>query len=353
MEAQIAIGDEPVGGLDDIGVGVEHVEHVGGLHPRALADFEIIEVVARRDLDRARSQFRVGMLVRHHLEAAASDRLENILADHILVARIVGMHGDRHVGEHRFRTRRRDDDMVAAICQRHAIGERIAEAPEAALGLHRLHFQVGNGGAEMRVPVDEALVAIEEAALVQLHEGPDHGLRKALVHGEAFIGPVHGAAQATQLARDRPAAFRLPVPDLGDEILAAIVGALFALRIELTLHHHLRRDAGMVGAHHPQRILAAQPLVADDDVLQRIVERVADMQAAGHIGRRIDDGEGHGVGPVGAEQALLLPMLIPAGLDCRGVEGFRQLGHGCALAGPARRANSPRTCARPEFQRAR
>src|SRR3546814_2212131 len=68
---------------------------------------------------------------------------------------------------------------------------------------------------------------------------------------------------------------------------------------------------------HPQRILAAQPFITDDDVLQRVVQRMADMQAARHVRRRVDDGEGFRRGPFRAEQPLLLPMGVPAGFADR------------------------------------
>src|SRR3546814_8664839 len=92
------------------------------------------------------------MVVGDHLEAAAGDRLENVLADDALVARIVGMDRDRHVGEHRFWARRRDDDMVAPVARRHAIGERIFEMPEAALNLVRFDLEVADRGLELRRP---------------------------------------------------------------------------------------------------------------------------------------------------------------------------------------------------------
>ena len=43
--------------------GIEHVEHLAGLEAGALADLKIVEVVPRRDLDRARAQLGIGMLV--------------------------------------------------------------------------------------------------------------------------------------------------------------------------------------------------------------------------------------------------------------------------------------------------
>jgi hypothetical protein len=66
VEPEVFFGHEAVGGLDDLRLGIEHVEHLGRLDPCALADFEVVEIVSRRDLDRARAQFGIGVLVRHH-----------------------------------------------------------------------------------------------------------------------------------------------------------------------------------------------------------------------------------------------------------------------------------------------
>src|SRR3546814_8392584 len=82
VEAEIFLGDQPVGGLNDIRLGVEHVEHVAGLETGALADLEVVEIMPWRDLDRARAQFGIGMFVGDHLEAAAGDRLEDRSEEH-------------------------------------------------------------------------------------------------------------------------------------------------------------------------------------------------------------------------------------------------------------------------------
>ncbi|CCW16631.1 hypothetical protein EBBID32_9680 [Sphingobium indicum BiD32] len=335
VHTKIRFRHQTIGRLHDIGIRIEHVEHRARRDPRALADLEIIEIMPRRDLDRAGPQFRVGIIVADDPQPPPGDRLEDLLADHALVARVIGMDRDRHIGQHRFGPCRRDDDMVGPVGQTHAIGQRIFEPPETALRLLRLHLQIGNGGSEMRVPIDQPLVAIEQAALVQFHEHLDHRLAEMRVHGELFAAPVHRTAQPPQLAGDGAAAFLLPLPHFGDKFVARVIGALLALGVHLPLDHHLGRDARMVGADHPQRILSAQPLITDHDVLQRIVERMADMQAAGHIGRRIDDRIGLRVRPFGTEQAVRLPMLVPAGFDIGGVECFGQIGH-------APRFNDPR-----------
>ena len=71
--------------------------------------------------------------------------------------------------------------------------------------------------------------------------------------------------------------------------IVAAVG-LLALR-QLALDHHLGGDAGMVRARLPQHVAAAHALEAGEDVLQRVVERMAHMQRAGDVRRRDDDRE--------------------------------------------------------------
>ena len=51
VEAEQFVGNPAA--LHDARLRIEHVEHLGGLESGALADFEIVEVVARGDLDRA------------------------------------------------------------------------------------------------------------------------------------------------------------------------------------------------------------------------------------------------------------------------------------------------------------
>src|SRR3546814_13674052 len=100
VEAEIFLGDQPVGGLNDIRLGVEHVEHVAGLETGALADLEVVEIMPWRDLARARDQFGIGMFVGDHLEAAAGDRREDVLTSARPAAGIVGGWLERNAGDH-------------------------------------------------------------------------------------------------------------------------------------------------------------------------------------------------------------------------------------------------------------
>ena len=113
-------------------------------------------------------------------------------------------------------------------------------------------------------------------------------------------------------------------------MFAGQVGAAFLPFHHLALDDHLRCDAGMIGARDPERILAAQARMADENILQRHVECMADVEAARHIRRRHDDRERRRVGTRGAERIGRLPMRVPARLDGGRVEGLGEFGHGGA-----------------------
>ena len=61
------------------------------------------------------------------------------------------------------------------------------------------------------------------------------------------------------------------------------------LRGEQPFHHGLRGDPGVVGARHPEGVVALHPPPADQHVLQRVVQRVPHVQGPGHVRRRDDD----------------------------------------------------------------
>ena len=73
-----------------------------------------------RDLQRARAELALDALVGDHGHAALDVRHDHLAADEVSIAVVVGMHGDRDVGEDRRRANGRDRDVPVAV------GERIA-----------------------------------------------------------------------------------------------------------------------------------------------------------------------------------------------------------------------------------
>ena len=89
-----------------------------------------------------------------------------------------------------------------------------------------------------------------------------HRAREIGIHGKAQPRPVERAPEPAQLPEDRVAGFPPPLPHALDERLAAEGPPVDPLFGEMALHHHLRRDPGVIGARDPQHAELEHPLPA-------------------------------------------------------------------------------------------
>jgi hypothetical protein len=188
------------------------------------------------------------------------------------------------------------------------------------------HLLVGKRGERNRAPVDHPLAAVDQAFLEQLDEHVAHPLRVFRVHGEALARPVAGATEALELVDDDVAVLVLEIPDALEELVAAEVaaGQLFLLA-QLALDLRLGGDAGVVGAGQPQHFLAVLARAAGEDVLDRVVQNVAEVQDAGDVRRRNDDRIGVLLRRrIGFETFSVDPGGIPLGFHRLGFIGFRK-----------------------------
>ena len=93
------------------------------------------------------------------------------------------------------------------------------------------------------------------------------------------------------LALDGVAGFGLPLPDAFEEGVAAHLAAVQTFFGELPFDHHLRGDTGMIGSGQPQSVVAAHAMPAHDGVDLGVLQHVAHVEGAGHIGGRDDERE--------------------------------------------------------------
>jgi hypothetical protein len=137
--------------------------------------------------------------------------------------------------------------------------DRRPGAPAAAVD----HLLVGEHGHVDRVPVDLALLAVDEAGLVEVEE---QRLLVPVIIGLAggeFAAPVDREAEQLQLPPHRLDVRPRPAP-----------------RMDLLLHRRiLGRHPERVPAHRMEHVEAVHPFVASEDVAHHIVADVADMDA--------------------------------------------------------------------------
>ena len=229
------------------------------------------------------------------------------LADQVPVALVVGMDGHGGVAQHRLDPGGGDDDAVLAVA--------VADRDELAVDLLVVDLDVGEHAAHLRRPVDHPLRAVDQPVVVEpLEHGEDRAVA-ALVHREALAAPVDAVAEAAHLGEDRAAVLGLPLPGAVDERRAAQLATAGALGLQRTLDQGVDGDRRVVHARQPQRLVALHAAAADQDVDQRVLERVADVQAARDVGRRDDDAERRLVRrDVGGEVARIDPPVVHARL---------------------------------------
>ncbi len=301
----------------------------------ALAHGIVVHVVGGRDLDHAGAEGRVDVVVGDHRYRAVAQRQLHPLPDQVVVARIVRMHHHRDVAQHGLGAGRGHHQAVLqlAVDRLRSVGERVADMPEVAVFLLAFDLQVADGSLEHRVPVDQPLAAVDQALLVQAHEGFGHDGGQPFVHREVFAAPVHAVAHAAHLRGDGVARLLLPLPHARDEVPACLgrcgahVVPADALVAQLALDDDLGCDPGVVGARHPDRVLPAHAVVARERIHDGLVEGVPHVQRAGHVGwRQLDRkrcgcrirlaGAAHAGPPI----AVAFPLRTPEGLQRSGFE---------------------------------
>ena len=203
--------------------------------------------------------------------------------------------------------------------------------PQEAVFLFALHFQVAHRAHQHRVPVDQALAAVNQALFIELDKCLGHRARQLGVHGEVLAAPVHRVTHAAHLCGDGLAAFLFPLPHLGDKGLSPQVMPANTLGLQLPLHHDLGGNAGVVGARYPDRVGAQHAVVAGKRIHDGLVERVPHVQRASHIGWRQLDGKSGCISMrrattsvAGLSVISALPFGAPMGFQGGGLEGFGQ-----------------------------
>ena len=171
-----------------------------------------------------------------------------------------------------------------------AVGQIIFHVVELRVLFLVDDFFVREGGQGLGVPVDHAHAAVDEAFAIEVYEHLDDALGARAVHGEGGAVPIAGAAEFAQLLQDDASVLLGPRPCVLEELLAGEVGLLDALLGQAVDDLSLRGDAGMVGARYPAGILALHTSVANEDVLYGLVQHVAHVEHARHVGRRNDHG---------------------------------------------------------------
>src|SRR5215218_6439624 len=314
------------------------VHDVDGFQAEPAAYLEVVGVVRRGDLEDTCTEFGIYVLVGEDLYLPLDKRHHDPASDKVTVPRILGVDDERHVAEHRFRTRGEDLGVVFSVGTRaFAVQEGVADAVGTAFHFLVVDLEVRDGRTVVRAPVGDTVAAVDQTFLVQADKRGEDRVHVIIVHGVAEATPVEKGAEPLVLSEYLLARLQGELAATLHESLASEVPPRLAFfAYELALDDVLDCYRGVVDAWKPQCLVALHPGAPDESVLYGAVQRVAHVQGARDVRRRYDYAIGLVVGVrVRFENATALPLCIPAALDGAVVVGFWYL---CSTQGVFRRS---------------
>ena len=276
----------------------------------AFRNCEVIRIMGRRALHDGGAEVHVDIIIADDRQFLSVCRVDRMLSDQMLVALVVRVHDDAHIAEHRLRTGGRNMEFLAGL------NDLVAHVVHLAGIILIVDLDVAEGSAGFRIPVDDPPAAVDQAFVVQGHEHMADCFVETFIHRETLTAVVQAVAQLRPLLADGGRIFFFPFPSSFQELLPADVVAGNAFGLQAFIYFCLGCDAGMIHARQIQHVIALHALVAGNDVLERVVPGMADMQDAGHIGRRDHDRERVFRLVTGGEVSFLHPVIIPSFLHC-------------------------------------
>ena len=246
------------------------------------------------------------MLVGDDRHEPVGQREAHRFSDQIGKPQIARMDGNPGVAEHRFRPGRGNDDKPA----RH-FRHGVADIPQRTFGFPAVDLQIRDHRVHHRIPIDQALVAVNQAFPIEPDEHAANRHGQCRIHCEALPAPVGRSAEPAELASDSSARLLPPLPDARNESVAAEARFGAAFRDHLVADDDLGGDAGMIRAGLPEHVAASHAPIPYEHILQREGQRVPHMQAPRDIRGRHHDRVGRlAAVRVGAERARTLPEFV-------------------------------------------
>ena len=282
-----------------------------------LARFKIIWIMCRCNFHHTSAKFRVSHVIQNDWNFTTHQRQQYHLAVKMQVPFIFGVHRNRSIAQHCFRTSGRNNQEFIRPYY------RVAHMPQTALGIFVDHFQVTQRRVATWAPVHHVLPAIDQIFFIQPNKDFANRTGKACVHGEPAASPIHRIADLPHLRFNASPRLFFPLPNLFLKLNATQLMTGDALFGQLPFHHHLRGNACVVHTWRPQRVVSAHAIPTDNHVHQRVVQHVSDVQCPGHIGRRNGNGKRFtGFGRVSYKKGRFFPPFGPMRFKPLGLVNF-------------------------------
>ena len=136
------------------------VHHIDYRQVLPQAHFKVVGVMGRGDLYHAGSEVHFHVFVGNHRNLPSHQGQSHGFAHIRLVALVIRMHRYRGIAQQSLRAGGGQAQLAGSV------GQRIAQVPEIAVMLVKLHLRVGNGGFAVRAPINDPLSTVNQAFFV-------------------------------------------------------------------------------------------------------------------------------------------------------------------------------------------
>ncbi len=236
-----------------------------------------------RDFDGSGAKTKLDCIVCHHWNFAPHQRHTNHFPDHIREFFVVRVNRNRDIPKHRFWTRGRNDNFSTAV------NRRVCYFPELPLLFLEFHLNIRETRVMKSTIINNPFTSVNQPVVPELLECAVNRLDDFFVQRESVCVPVQRRAQRANLALHSSAIFRHEIPNLLIQFLTRKIKPSFSLFFQIFFKNNPRLKPGMIRARHPQSILAVHPRIANQNVLNRDHQTVANVQISVRIWRRQND----------------------------------------------------------------
>lgn len=290
-------GGETLVGFGNVGIHSAVFGNDGDtLKIMAFADFEVVEIVSRGNLDGAGTVLGVGVFIGDDGNFAVGERKFNKTTDEVLIARIVGIDSDGGIAKESLGASGTDDDFGVfdvRIIIGTAIGgadDLIGDVPEVTSLVLMFDFDVGEGGLVVRTEINQLLATVNHAVVPHFLESFVDARDNVFIKSESEIIPSTRGTKSTKLEFHIAALLLDEVPNAGVELVTRVFEAGVAFFFEGAFVDDPSFEAGMVGTRDIPGIFAAETVVTGEGIFESDGEAVTDVEIAVGVGGWHDDG---------------------------------------------------------------
>ena len=270
----------------------------------------VVYVVGRGNLEAACSEIHLHIRVLYNRNFLIYKRYKHLLALEPVVSLICRIYADCGIGHNGFRPCGRNHNvLVSGIAL--AVRNEIAHMVELAGGVLVHYFLVAHSRESNRIPVHHTHTLINVPFLIEIYKGVDNCLAQIRVHSEFGPVPVAGCTEFAELRKYDSAVLFLPFPGVLEEFFPGKVFLAYALSLQFGHDLAFGGDGRMVRTGYPAGILAVHSGLADEHIVDCVVQNVSHMQDSRDIWRRYNYGIRFPLIGLRVEKIVFQPIGVP------------------------------------------